>query len=158
MTSQQTVAEYPNRASLLAIVGGCLMVAAGLLILGVGVFIIPHLNPSLFNNTAGSVPVQNLPGFVGSVLQGVGLFGLVSGLIVLGSGIMLRINPNQSMVFGLLILIFSVLSFFGSGGFVIGAILGIAGGIMTLRWRRPVPLVQATPISVGSGETRDSGQ
>jgi len=91
-------------------------------------------------------------------LQGVGLFGLVSGLIVLGSGVMLRINPNQSMVFGLLILIFSVLSFFGSGGFVVGAILGIAGGIMTLRWRRPAPLAQATPISVGSGEPRDSGQ
>ena len=37
------------------------------------------------------------------------------------------------MVFGVLILVFSVLSFFGSGGFVIGAILGIIGGVMTLR-------------------------
>ena len=133
------------------------MIAAGLLILGVGIFIIPHLNPSLFNNTVGSVPVQNLPGFVGSVLQGVGLFGLVSGLIVLGSGIMLRIKPEQSAVFGLLMLIFSVLSFFGSGGFVIGAILGIAGGVMTLRWKRPAPLAQATLISVNTGETKDSG-
>ena len=39
--------------------------------------------------------------------------------------------------------IFSVLSFFGSGGFVVGAILGIIGGIMILRWRRPVTVVQA---------------
>ena len=113
------------------------MIAAGLLILGVSVFVIPHLNPSLFNNGTKPIPVQNLPSFVESILAGVGLAGLISGLIVLGSGVMLRIYPNQSVLFGVLILIFSVLSFFGTGGFVIGAILGIVGGIMTLRWRRP---------------------
>lgn len=118
------------------------MVAAGLIILTVGTFVIPHLNPSLFNNTSGPVSIQNMPGFVGSVLTGVGAFGLISGLIVLVSGIMLRIKPEQSAVFGVLILIFSVLSFFGTGGFVAGAILGIIGGVMTLRWRRPVAMAQ----------------
>ncbi len=73
--------------------------------------------------------------------------GLISGLVVLGSGIMLRIHPEQSTVFGVLILVFSVLSFFGSGGFVIGAILGIIGGIMTLSWKRPAVTTQA-PASV----------
>ena len=118
------------------------MIVAGMLILGLSVFIIPHLNPSMFNNSHGSIPVQNLPGFVGSVLQAVGIFGLVSGLIVLGSGIMVRIHPEQSVLFGLLMLIFSVLSFFGTGGFVLGAILGIAGGIMTLMWKRPAAAPQ----------------
>lgn len=75
------------------------------------------------------------------------MLGLISGIIVLGSGIMLRINPGQSVVFGLLILVFSVLSFFGSGGFVAGAVLGIIGGIMTLRWRRPAALAGAPPRS-----------
>jgi hypothetical protein len=133
---------FPGTASILAIVGACFMIVAGLLVLAVSAFVIPHLNSSFFNgtmnfnNTGHPIPIHNLPGFVGGILAGVGLFGLISGLVVLGSGIMVRIHPEQSGVFGVLILVFSVLSFFGSGGFVIGAILGIVGGIMTLRWRR----------------------
>jgi hypothetical protein len=134
----------------MAIVGGCLMVAAGLIVLMVGVFVIPHLNPSVFNNINGpgsNVSIQNPQGFVGSILTGVGAFGLVSGIVVLGSGIMLRTKPEQSSVFGVLILTFSVLSFFGSGGFIVGALLGIVGGVMTLRWRKPAVLVQAPASS-----------
>jgi hypothetical protein len=122
------------------------MILAGMLILGVSAFIIPHLNSSLFNgtmnfnNTSHPIPINNIPGFVAGILTGVGLFGLISGIIVLGSGVMVRIHPEQSTVFGVLILIFSVLSFFGSGGFVIGAILGIIGGVMILRWRRPATI------------------
>jgi hypothetical protein len=129
------------------------MVLAGMLILGVSAFIIPHLNPSLFNgsmnfnNTSHPIPINNIPGFVAGILTGVGLFGLICGIIVLGSGVMVRIHPEQSTVFGVLILIFSVLSFFGSGGFVVGAILGIIGGVMILRWRRPATVAGA-PSSV----------
>jgi hypothetical protein len=137
MTTQKTTEGYPNEASILAIVGGCLMIVAGMLITTIAVFVIPHLGTSLFHNATGSIPVQNVPGFVGSLLAGFGLIGLISGVIVLGSGVMLRINPSQSVVFGVLILVFSVVSFFGFGGFVAGAVLGIIGGIMTLRWRRP---------------------
>lgn len=126
------------------------MLAAGLIVLMVGVFVIPHLNPSVFNNINGpgaNVSIQNPQGFVGSILTGVGAFGLVCGIVVLGSGIMLRTKPEQSSVFGVLILTFSVLSFFGSGGFVVGALLGIVGGAMTLRWRKPVAFVQAPASS-----------
>ena len=123
------------------------MIVAGMLITALSVFVIPHLDASLFHNATGSMRVQDVPGFVGSLLEGVGLLGLISGLVVLGSGVMLRINPRQSVVFGLLILVFSVVSFFGSGGFVIGALLGIIGGIMTLRWRRPAAPAEAPPRS-----------
>jgi len=132
------------------------MMVAGLLILMVGVFVVPHLNPSAFRNATAPVPIQSLPSFVGSVLTGVGLFGLISGLIVLGSGAMLRVNPNQSAVFGILILVFSVLSFFGTGGFIIGAVLGIIGGVMTLRWRRPAVMAQVPP-SEGARGTQENG-
>ena len=123
------------------------MIVAGMIITTLAVFVIPHLNAFMFHNATGSLPVQNVPGFVGSILAGFGLLGLISGIIVLGSGIMLRINPDQSVVFGLLILVFSVLSFFGTGGFVAGAVLGIIGGIMTLRWRRPAAPAEAPPRS-----------
>jgi hypothetical protein len=153
MTAQNTTEAYPNTASIFAIVGGCFMLIAGFLILAVSAFIIPHLNSSFFNSTmyfnstSHPVPFGNVPGFVGGILAGVGLFGLISGLIVVGSGIMVRIHPEQSTVFGVLILVFSVLSFFGSGGFVIGAILGIVGGVLTLRWRRAAAQ-PAAPSSV----------
>lgn len=129
------------------------MIVAGLLVLAVSAFVIPHLSSALFNNatfwnsTGHPIPIHNIQGFVGSILAGVGVFGLISGLVVLGSGVMVRINPAQSTVFGVLILIFSVLSFFGSGGFVIGAILGIVGGVMTLRWRKPTALPEAPSSS-----------
>jgi len=133
------------------------MVVAGLLIVGVGAFVIPHLNPSMFNGTNSwafgngthPFPSTNMPGFVGGVLTAVGSFGVLAGLIVFGSGYMLRIKPEHSAVWGVLMLIFSVLSFFGSGGFVIGAILGIVGGVMTLMWKRPGRLRQA-PVAVGT--------
>jgi Family of unknown function (DUF6114) len=154
MNAQQTTDAYPNTASILAIIGGCFMLVAGFIILSVSAFVIPHLNSSFFNgsmyfnDTSHPVPFHDFQGFVGGVLTGVGLFGLVSGLIVVGSGFMLRIHPEHRSAFGVLILVFSVLSFFGSGGFVIGAILGIIGGIMTLSWRSPAASQPVTPTSV----------
>ncbi len=83
----------------------------------------------------GGFPV---PGFVAGITAFVGGIGLVSGAVVLASSIMLRSNPSQKTLWGSLVLVFSVLSFFGSGGFVVGAILGIIAGIMVLTWK-PTP-------------------
>jgi len=46
--------------------------------------------------------------------------------------------PDQQRTWGVLILVFSVLSFLGLGGFVVGAILGIVGGVFALRWKPAV--------------------
>jgi hypothetical protein len=143
-----------QQASILAMIGGCFMTVAGLLILGLAIFVIPHLDPSMFASGNTPVPIQNMPSFVASILAGIGLFGLISGLVVLGSGVMLRIYPNQSVVYGLLMLVFSVLSFLGTGGFVVGAILGIIGGIMTLRWKQPGALAQTPSMSEKTSENR----
>ena len=64
-----------------------------------------------------------------------GAFELVSGIIVLVSSVMLLSNLGQRRIWGVLILIFSILSFIGFGGFFAGAILGMVGGILTLRWK-----------------------
>src|SRR5207253_2457721 len=82
-------------ASVLAIIGGCLMIVAGMIITTLAVFVIPHLNTFMFHNATGSLPVQNVPSFVGSILAGFGLLGLISGIIVLGSGMMLRIEQGE---------------------------------------------------------------
>ncbi len=135
MTQQK--AAYSNTASVLAIVAGSLMVAAAVIILILGTFIVPRLSDASFH-TSQSLHTANVPGFVGSVLQGIGLFGLISGIIVLVSGAMLRTNPSQRTLWATLMLVFSVLSLFGTGGFIIGAVLGIAGGVKALIWKAPM--------------------
>lgn len=141
------------------------MIVSGLLILTVSIFVIPAISGFIGQNvhfmTSGNsttavyingttrtfngtfpFPPGAIPGLVSGITGVVGTFGLVSGIIVLLSGIMLRTSPSERSVWGVLILVFSVLSFFGFGGFIIGAILGIVGGIMALTWK-PKPSTTA---------------
>ncbi len=64
-----------------------------------------------------------------------GIFGVVSGAIVLVSSMKLLTSPGQTRTWSVLILVFSALSFVGMGGFVVGAVLGIVGGALVLKWK-----------------------
>ncbi|MGD0690186.1 MAG: DUF6114 domain-containing protein [Candidatus Bathyarchaeia archaeon] len=68
-----------------------------------------------------------------------GLAGIVFGIVVMVSSLMLYNNPIDHSKWGLLILIFSVLSIFGSAmaGFGVGLVLGVLGGILALTWKPP---------------------
>ncbi|MFX0202705.1 MAG: DUF6114 domain-containing protein, partial [Candidatus Hodarchaeota archaeon] len=57
------------------------------------------------------------------------------GVIVLLSAVMLYRNPMSKTTWGVLILIFSILSVVGGGGFLVGMILGIIGGALGLAWK-----------------------
>lgn len=61
--------------------------------------------------------------------------GLVSGLVILASALTLQSKPEQAQTWGILILVFSVVSLLSVGGFLVGAILGIIAGILALTWR-----------------------
>jgi hypothetical protein len=133
-SSQETTSAYPKTASILALAGGMIIVLGGVIFIGVSAFVIPHLNfgnmtvPQGFNRA-------NLPGLVSGIVGAMGVVGLVCGAIVLVSATMLLAKVGQRRTWGILILVFSVLSFIGLGGFIIGAIFGIVGGILTLRWK-----------------------
>ena len=60
------------------------------------------------------------------------LVGLVCGIIVTIGALLLNSRPAEHRSWGIVILIFSVISFLGMGGFYIGAILGIIGGALAL--------------------------
>jgi len=70
------------------------------------------------------------------------ILGLISGIIVLYSAIMLKIRPGEAAeglrkcctIWGTMILIFAIVSLVGGsmGGFLVGAILGIIGGVLAL--------------------------
>jgi hypothetical protein len=134
--SPETTSGYPKTAAILALVGGIIILLGGIILLGASVFILPHLDygnltvPPGFNKA-------NLPGLISGIVGVMGGVGLVCGCIVLVSSTMLLAKVGRERTWGILILVFSVLSFIGLGGFVLGAILGIIGGILALRWKPP---------------------
>ena len=72
-----------------------------------------------------------------SFMGGLWFIGLTSGIIVIIGAIMLNSRPAEHTTWGTLILVFSIISFFGMGGFFIGALLGVACGALALSWRPP---------------------
>jgi len=64
-----------------------------------------------------------------------GIVGLTMGIIVILGAIMLDSRPREHETWGVIILIFSILSVIGGmGGFGIGLILGIVGGALAISW------------------------
>jgi len=74
-------------------------------------------------------------GFPYGIVSGLMLVSLVSGVLVIVGAVMINIHPSQSSTWGIVVLVFSIISFVGMGGFVIGAVLGVVGGILALTWR-----------------------
>ena len=66
-----------------------------------------------------------------SFLLSLGAIGLLSGILVL-LGAYLSLKSRTSQTGGLLVVIFSAISFLGGGGFIVGSVLGIIGGAFIL--------------------------
>jgi hypothetical protein len=72
------------------------------------------------------------PGFGGSWFL---LLPLIAGIIVLMGAIMINVRPQEKRIWGVLVLVFSIIGFTGMGFSILGAILGIIGGIIALSER-----------------------
>ncbi len=121
-------AAMPTSA-VLAIAGGALMLAGGVLAL------------SMWGNWSQA----GMPGW-GSMMGGYGMmqgyFGwaigtmstlsLATGAVVLAGGYSVYRKPESRAAWGTAILVASIIGLFGMGGFFVGPILGIIGGIMAL--------------------------
>lgn len=75
------------------------------------------------------------PGYGSGWMLGLILASLVCGILVLLGAIMLNARPAEHVAWGIIVLIFSIASFIGMGGYFVGAILGIAGGAVALSYR-----------------------
>jgi hypothetical protein len=106
------------------------------LFVAVSAFVLPNISYNNFNVPQG-LTASSIPSLVSGFVGLMGAFGVVSGIIVLVSSIMLLTGSGQPRTWSVLILVFSVVSFFGMGGFVVGAVLGIVGGALVLRWKPP---------------------
>jgi hypothetical protein len=113
--------EKPKRAFTLSLIAGLLIVCNAVAV-GVAGAYFPWIFPTLpgsDNNAA--VPFTTIS-----------IIALICGALVLFAAIMLRIKPENKKAWGILIIVFSVPSVITGGGFIIGFILGIIGGALSV--------------------------
>jgi len=120
------MAKETNASYILSLIGGILILLGSLFMFGCGV---------------GACGMMFMGSMMGYMMGGFGLLGffnymsligIVSGIIILYGALMIKNKPKENKTWGLLILIFSLISLLGMGGFFVGAILGILGGIFAL--------------------------
>ena len=77
----------------------------------------------------------------------IGVLGLVWGIIALFGAIMMNSSDKSRVRTGsILVLVFSIISWFGAfGGFFIGFLLGLIGAILGLTWNPSTPEQKAPP-------------
>jgi hypothetical protein len=73
---------------------------------------------------------------------------VVWGVLIIVFAVMLNSHPNNHATYGGLILVFSIVSWFGSfGGLFIGFLLGLIGGILAIVWHPSVLTPVQAPIT-----------
>jgi hypothetical protein len=72
------------------------------------------------------------PGFMGSWFFPL---PLIAGILVLAGAIMMNARPQETTTWGIIVLIFSIIGFTGMGFSILGAIIGIIGGVIALSER-----------------------
>jgi hypothetical protein len=63
---------------------------------------------------------------------GISVVSLICGIILVIAAVMLWVQPQARIIWAVVIIVFSAVSFVGMGGYFIGAILGIIGGAIAL--------------------------
>ncbi len=78
-------------------------------------------------------------GFMGGGQYGyfgfLSVLGLISGVIIVICSVLLWAHPQDHIIWGAVILVFSVVSVVDMGGYFVGAILGLAGGALAISYR-----------------------
>ena len=130
--------QRPQIAFILSLIGGILMLLGG----GVSSmwFMFGGLGMGGMMGGFGGM-MGGFQGMMGSFgipfgfMSGFFLIGLVSGVIITISAVMLNARPSEHNAWGMIILVFSIISLLGMGGFLVGAILGIVGGALAMSWK-----------------------
>lgn len=124
----------PILAAVLSIISAALIILYGIIILGTG-FLIGSFeeNENLTEGETDNIPVD----FLGTIIMALSLWAIICGIVIGLGGLMLEEKPNESKKWGVIILVFSIISIFGGGGFFAGMILGIVGGVLAITWSEP---------------------
>ncbi len=123
-----------NTAFVLSLIGGTIIIVGSIIAVFLSAFGLPY--GSYYGMGPGMMGGYWF-GYGSTWMWGLALVSLICGVLVLFGAIMLNARPQENLTWGILILVFSIASFIGMGGYFIGAILGLAGGAIALSYRRP---------------------
>ena len=118
-------------AFVLSLIGGTLILSSG----AMSFLMLTYYGADfgwMWGMMGGYMGMMGSIGFPFGSFLGLTLIGLVCGIIVTIGAVMLNSRPSEHRSWGIVILIFSIISFVGMGGFFIGAMLGVAGGALAL--------------------------
>jgi hypothetical protein len=139
----QETREKPTTAFALSLVSGIFILLGGMLFMIV---------PSLIG-----FGLSFIPG-LGGIGIGVFLFGMIGVLwgiiVIVGASMMNSCSIGRVRAGAALVLVFSIISWFGAfGGFFFGFLLGLIGAIMGLTWHPSIPQYVQQPIYAPQQQT-----
>ncbi|HKZ99276.1 MAG TPA: DUF6114 domain-containing protein [Thermoplasmata archaeon] len=112
----------------LSVVGGIFILLGGITLLFVGAILAALLGAFVGSfSFLGPDPI--------AIVNTMGILGVVFGLIDMALGIVMFVKPGLSKVLGAVVLVVSLVSIIALGGFFLGLILGVVGGILGLLWK-----------------------
>ncbi|HTT15976.1 MAG TPA: DUF6114 domain-containing protein [Thermoplasmata archaeon] len=121
--------SYPSTAFVLSLIGGIFILLGA-------------LAEAALIAIFGTVVFVFIPG-LGALILGLAAACVLFALIIIVGAVMLRARPQSAKLWGAIIIVLSIVSIFGAlGGFFIGFILALIGGIMAVTWHPP-PAPQA---------------
>ncbi|HVB12082.1 MAG TPA: DUF6114 domain-containing protein [Nitrososphaerales archaeon] len=142
MTQENVVKPPVDQASMdiafvLSLIGGILITMGSVVGMGLSV-----MGRPFFWGTGGMMGSYNYPYMMGGyyygsngyygMMYGLESVGIITGILVIVFAILMKSKPAERKNYGVLILAFSLVSLVGMGGFFIGAIIGLIGGVLAL--------------------------
>src|SRR6267378_5578290 len=114
--------DKPTAGMVLSVIGGIFVIFGGAALAFVGSLI-------------GSLNVTGT-GAASNTALGLGIAGVIMGIIMVVGGFMMYSKPTSAKMWGVIVLILSIISWVTAlGGFFIGFLLGLIGGILALTFK-----------------------
>ncbi|MGB6501171.1 MAG: zinc-ribbon domain-containing protein [Thermoplasmata archaeon] len=123
--------SYPNAAFILTLIGGIFVILAGLVYAAIAWFL------ASISSSVGF----GIGGYGAGIAIAFALVALIIGFLLIYGAIQLRNHPEGAKTWGIIIIVLALVSWVGGGGFYIGLILALIGGILALVWRAPAPMM-----------------
>ncbi len=119
--------QVPTGGAILSLIGGIFVLLGGIAMAVIG---------SIFS------------GFLGDY-TGLFFIGLIVGILIIVFAILMFAMPRMKLVWGILVIVFAFVSipYAILGGFVIGFILALVGGILAIVYKAPAPMAPPPPMA-----------
>ncbi len=132
--NEVSTSSMHNTAFILSLIGGIVIVLGSSIAVVLAAFGSPY---GIYYGMGSGMMGGYWFGYGSAWMWGLALVSLVCGILVLTGAIMLKAQPQNQASWGTVVLVFSIASLVGMGGYFIGAVLGIAGGAIALSYRKP---------------------